>query len=419
MRARGRAGARRPLIVLKYGGSSVATPELILRVAARVADTRSSGSDLVVVVSAMGDATDGLLALAGAVARLPDRRELDALVSTGEQVSVALLAMALQDRGVDAISLSGAALGIVTDGVFSRARISRVHVDNIRAALARGQVVIAAGFQGTGPDGQVTTLGRGGSDATAVVLAAALEADACEIHTDVAGVYTADPRVVAGARLLPRVSYDEMSEMSSLGAKVLQLRSVELARRHRVRLIVKSSLVSGPGTVIEEACAMGETMEGALVRAVTHTKGEVKVVLEALPDVPGVAARVFTALAQQNIQVDMIIQGRGREGRNDIAFTVAQDDSAAALAACRQVGAEVGARRVAAEEAAKVSVVGAGINQDARVAAAMFECLAELGINIEMISTSGIRVSCLIRPDRADEAVRALHARFIGPAEAS
>lgn len=411
------ARSSRPLVVHKYGGSSVATPELIRRVAARVADVRRSGTGIVVVVSAMGDATDSLLALAGAVARLPDRRELDALMATGEQVSVALLAMALQDLGIDAVSLSGGMLGIITDGVFCRARISRVHTDNIRAALDKGQVVIAAGFQGTGPDGQITTLGRGGSDATAVVLSAALGASVCEIFTDVDGVYTADPRIVADAALLPSVSYDEMSEMASLGAKVLQLRSVELARRHGVRLVVKSSLKPGPGTIIREADAMAETqtMEGALVRAVTHTTGEAKVVLENVPDVPGVAARVFGALAAQNIRVDMIIQGLGRGGLNDIAFTVTEDERDAAVAACRSVADQLGACRVTVEEAAKVSVVGAGINQDARIAAAMFECLAGLGINIEMISTSGLRISCLIRPDRVQEAVRALHERLVKP----
>jgi aspartate kinase len=418
--ARGPAGWQRgrPLIVQKYGGSSVATPELIKQVAARIAAAREQGNDLVVVVSAMGDATDNLLALASTVARLPERRELDALIATGEQVSVALLAMALQDLGIDAISLSGMQLGIVTDGVYSRARISRVHTNNILAAISRGQVVIAAGFQGTGRDGHITTLGRGGSDATAVVLAAALEARACEIFTDVTGVYTADPRVVPQARLLSHVSYDEMSEMSGLGAKVLQLRSVELARRHHVRLVVRSSVEPGQGTAIDEVDvvdvdAMEETMEGALVRGVTHASGEAKIVLEGVPDVPGMAAAVFSALAGDNIRVDMIIQGRGRDGRNDIAFTVPEEDQEEALAACRDAVAHVGACRVTIETVAKVSLVGAGITQDVRIAAAMFETLAGLGINIEMISTSATRISCLIRPERAEDAVRALHARFV------
>lgn len=404
-----------PVIVQKYGGSSVATPDLLRRVAGRVADVRRTGARVVVVVSAMGDSTDNLLALAGAVARDPERRELDALMATGEQVSVALLAMALQDLGVDAVSLSGGRLGIATDGVFCRARVSAVNTDNIRGALDRGQVVIAAGFQGTGPDGLITTLGRGGSDATAVVLAAALEARACEIYTDVDGVYSADPRVVPGARLLPVLSYDEMSEMASLGARVMQLRSVELARRHGVPLVVRCGQGSGPGTLIREADTVDETMEGAIVRAVTHSTGEAKVVLEDVPDVPGVAAKVFGALAAQNIRVDMIIQGRGHGGRNDIAFTVAEDDRDTAVAVCKAIAAQIGGCGVTVDGAAKVSVVGPGINQDARIAAAMFECLAGLGINIEMISTSGLRISCLIKPDRVEEAVRALHQRLIGP----
>jgi aspartate kinase len=413
-----------PVVVQKYGGSSVATPGLMRLVAGRVAEVRRTGARVVVVVSAMGDSTDDLLSLARAVARDPERRELDALMATGEQVSVALLAMALQDLGIDAVSMSGGRLGIATDGVFCRARVSRVNTDNIRTALAKGQVVIAAGFQGTGPDGMITTLGRGGSDATAVVLAAALEAWRCEIYTDVEGVYTADPRVVPEARLLPRLSYDEMSEMASLGAKVMQLRSVELARRHGVPLVVRRGGGDGPGTAIGEVGEVDamdhETMdmEGAVVRAVTHSVGEAKVVLEDVPDVPGVAAKVFGALAAQNIRVDMIIQGRGRDGNNDIVFTVAEDDRETAVAACEEVAAGLGGCRVTVAEAAKVSVVGAGISQDARVAAAMFECLADLGINIEMISTSGLRISCLIRPDKVEEAVRALHARLVAPAGA-
>lgn len=408
---------RRRVVVQKYGGTSVATPEMIAAIAERIRASALEGDDLVVVVSAMGGSTDHLLSLASSVTRRPDLRELDVLLSTGELVSVALLAMALEDLGVKAVSLSGARLGVMTDGVFSRAKIRGISVENIRRELDGGRVVIATGFQGLSDEGQITTLGRGGSDATAVALAAALGAERCEIYTDVEGVYTADPRVVPRARLLPSVTYDEMSELAGLGAKVLQLRAVELGRRYGVRLLVRHAHAPGAGTTIQEETYMNEIVEGALIRGVAHSTGDHKIVVEKLPDEPGVAARVFAALASRNIRVDMIIQGMGRGRRNDIAFTVAAEDARAAEEACREVASEVGARGVTAEEVAKVSLVGAGISQDVRVAAAMFECLAGLGINIEMISTSGTRISCLIRPERAGEAVRALHERFIEPGD--
>jgi len=403
-----------PLLVHKYGGTSVSTPDKLKQVARRIASCRGNGRGLVVVVSAMGDGTDALLSLAGAVSGLPNGRELDRLLATGEQASVALLAMALGELGIDAVSVCGANLGIITDGVFLRARVERVQTGPIQACLDRGQVVIAAGYQGISAAGELTTLGRGGSDTSAVALAAALGAPICEIYTDVDGVYTADPRVVPSARLLRRIGYDEMAEMAGLGAGVMQPRAVELARRHGVRIVVRHCELAGDGTLIsDDEDTEAETMEATIVRSVAHSLGEVRIVLESVPDRPGVAARVFRAMAADNISVDMIIQGQSHGDRNDIAFTVSRDDSAAALAACTSIGAEVGARRVAAEDVVKVSVIGAGVTGDMRVLAAIFDCLAEAGINIEMISTSGTRVSCLIRPELAAEAVQRLHQRLI------
>lgn len=401
--------ARRPLVVLKYGGTSVADADCIGSVADRVARACEAGDDVVVVLSAMGDTTDRLTALAHTVNPEPPPREMDVLLTTGEQVSIALLSMALRRRGVEAVSLTGSQVGIITDRVHRRARIRRIDREKVMSHLRAGRVVVVAGFQGREAGGDVTTLGRGGSDTTAVAVAAALRADRCEIHTDVEGVYTADPRVVPRARLIRRISYDEMLEMADLGARVLQPRSVEMARRFGVRLAVRSSVGDDTGTQVGE----GDAVEEVEIRAITHSSDEVKLVLEGLPDVPGIAARVLRALANAGVKVDMILQGMHREGRNDIAFTVAGEHLADARRVCQELAREVGARRVVEDAGiAKVSVVGAGISQDAGIAASMFEALAGEGINIDMISTSPLRLSCVISGERATDAVRALHRCF-------
>ncbi|MEW6524157.1 MAG: aspartate kinase [Bacillota bacterium] len=407
---KGFPGLPRPrLVVQKYGGTSVATPERMRAVAERIVHRRQQGEDVVVVVSAMGHVTDELLALAGAVTGQAPERELDMLLSTGEQVSIALLAMAVHDLGCPAVSLTGGQAAIFTDPVHTRAKILGVDPQRVLEHLDRGEVVVIAGFQGLNASGDITTLGRGGSDTTAVAVASALGADTCEIYTDVDGVYTADPRLVPGARKLPEISYDEMSEMAGLGARVMQLRAVEFARRFGVPVEVRSSFTHQEGTMIRGA---GELVEKVLIRGVTHSVDEVKLVLEGVPDVPGVAAQVFRALADQNIRVDMIIQSMRRNGVNDIAFTVSREDRDVAMRVTGAVAAKLGATVVCEEDIAKVSVVGAGIAQDASVAADMFEALAQQGINIDMISTSGIRVSCVIARNRVEDAVRALYLRF-------
>ena len=399
----------RSLVVQKYGSSSVADAECIMKVADRVAEASRTGDDVVVVVSAMGGATDELIAMANSINHEPAPREMDMLLATGEQVSIALLSMALGRQGVEAVSLTGSQVGIITDRAHRRARIRRIDREKIMSLLRAGRVVVVAGFQGREAGGDVTTLGRGGSDTTAVAVAAALRADRCEIYTHVEGVYTADPRVVPEARLIRRISYDEMLEMADLGTRVLQPRSVEVAKRFGVRLVVRSGSSDDPGTQV----GGGDEMEEVVIRAVTHSCDEIKLVLEAVPDVPGMAARVFRALANAGVKVDMILQGMHREGRNDIAFTVARENLDDARRVCRELAAELGARRVGEDAGiAKVSVVGAGISQDAGVAASMFEALAEEGINIDMISTSPLRISCVISRDRAEDAVQALHRRF-------
>ena len=399
----------RRIVIQKYGGSSVADPDKIKRVAARVADAYRRGDSVVVVVSAMGKTTDSLIQLAHSVSQSPRGRELDVLLSTGEQVSMALLCMALQDMGIPAISLTGSQVGIVTDATHTRARIIQVEREKLRRHLEEGRVVVVAGFQGVDRNGDITTLGRGGSDTTAVALAAALGAPECEIYTDVDGVFTADPRIEPSAELIPEISYDEMVEMAGLGAKVMQLRSVEFGRRYGVAIHVRNSMNDRTGTWIREV----RPMEEPLVRAITHSADEVKIVLKGVPDVPGIAAKVFRALANENIRLDMIIQAMGTGQVNDIAFTVTREDFPAARIAAERVCAEVGGREVlCVDDIAKVSVVGAGITQDASVAADMFEALAAEGINIDMISTSGSRISCIICREKVREAVRALHRRF-------
>ncbi len=400
---------QRSLVVQRYGDSAMADADGIRRVADRVAETRGTGDDVVVVLSAMGSTTDELIAMANSINPAPPPREMDMLLATGEQISIALLSMALNRKGVEAVSLTGSQVGIITDRAHRRARIRRVDREKVASHLRDGRVVVVAGLQGREVGGDVTTLGRGGSDTTAVAVAAALRADRCEVYTDVEGVFTADPRLIPDARLIRRISYDEMLEMADLGARVLQPRSVEVAKRFGVTLVVRSSFSDDPGTQV----GGGDDMEEVIIRAVTHSCDEIKLVLEAVPDVPGVAARVFRALANAGVKVDMILQGMHHEGRNDIAFTVVREHLDDARRVCGELAVELGARRVGEDAGiAKVSVVGAGISQDAGVAASMFEALAEEGINIDMIGTSPLRISCVISRDRAADAVGALHRRF-------
>ncbi|MEW6172679.1 MAG: aspartate kinase [Bacillota bacterium] len=398
------------LVVQKFGGSSVADAERIKRVAQRVWKTRRQGIDVIVVVSAMGDTTDDLIALSRQITSEPEAREMDQLLSTGEQISIALLVMALQAQGADAISLTGQQAGIFTDGVYSRGSITGVKESRLRAELGKGKIPVVAGFQGLGPDGDITTLGRGGSDTTAVALAAALDADCCEIYTDVDGVYTADPRLVPDAKKLPVISYDEMLELASLGAVVLHPRSVELAKMYGVPLVVRSSFNDNPGTLVKEDAGMERRH---MVSGVAHDCKVAKLGLFDVLDQPGIAYRLFSALAAENINVDMIIQGAMRDGRNDIAFTVSEDDLKRALTVVEGMMDAIGAKGLVYDDkVGKVSIVGEGMVTRPGVAASMFEALSGEGINIEMISTSEIKVSCIINEADVPRAVKALHAKF-------
>jgi len=401
------------LVVQKYGGSSVADAERIKRAAGRIASAKAEGSSVVAVLSARGKHTDELVDMAHEVSPRPHPREMDMLLSTGERVTCALAAMVLNDLGHEAISLTGSQAGIVTDTSHTKARILDVKADRIRSALDEGKIVLVAGFQGVSQDSlDVTTLGRGGSDTTAVALAAALSADVCEIYTDVAGVYSADPRIVPDARKLPVVSFEEMLEMSASGAGVLQLRSVEYARNHDIPIHCRSSFDDGPGTfVVDER----QTMERPLVTAVTHSTDEARITLTGVPDRPGIAGRVFTAMADANVNVDMIIQNEPEtEGsRADMSFTVPRSDLAVARDALEALRAEVGIGGIATDEhMGKVSLVGAGMKSHPGVAAKTFSVLGEAGVNIEMISTSPIKISCVIREQDVETAVRRLHSAF-------
>ncbi|HTP42561.1 MAG TPA: aspartate kinase [Nitrospiria bacterium] len=399
-----------PLVVQKYGGSSVGTIERIKHVAGRVAKSRADGDDVVVVVSAMQGETDRLIKLAKQVANQPDTRETDMLVSTGERVTIALLAMALQETGCPARSLTGRQVGIETDSVHTKARIEKVGGDRLRETLSEGLVPVVAGYQGINQKSDVTTLGRGGSDLTAVAIAAALGADRCEIYTDVDGVYTADPNIVPTARRLDRVSYEEMLELASLGAKVLQTRSVECAMTYRVPVVVKSTFVEGPGTWIDEENA---EMEKVTVSGVTCDRNQAKVTIIGVPDKPGVAAALFGAVADAEIIIDMIIQNVSQENTTDISFTVPRDESANALEIVKRVAKEVGARDVQLTEGiAKISIVGVGMRTHSGVASRMFRALAHERINIMMISTSEIKISCVIEDKYSELAVRTLHEAF-------
>ncbi len=402
------------IVVHKYGGSSVATPARMQQVARRVVAAKGAGYALVVVTSARGDRTDRLIELARQVIPQPRRTEAkgeyDALLATGEKEAVALLALAIIARGQSAVSFTGAQAGIRTDEVHTKARIIRIKAEPIRAALQAGQIVVVAGFQGTDGGGRTTTLGRGGSDITAVALAAALGAERCEICKDVEGFYTANPKLVPQARKLPRLSYDEAMELASLGAEVTHPRAVEIARRHRLPILLRSSFNEHEGTWIKEETAMEN---GQDIRGVVCDKGEVKIAILEVPDRPGVAAEIFSALGEARIRADMIIQNLSRRGINDISFTIAQDDLPEALSVLEPIARRLDSQGISYDEAtAKVSIVGGGIASSPEIAGQMFTALAEAGINIASISTSEIRISCLIAQAEADRAVDALHSCF-------
>ncbi|MDO9108946.1 MAG: aspartate kinase [Coriobacteriia bacterium] len=398
------------LVVTKFGGSSVGSTERIMNVARRLVARKEAGDSIVAVLSAMGDVTDELVSLAAAISDNPPEREMDMLLATGEQVSIALLAMAIHSFGHDAVSFTGAQVGIVTDPTHTKAKITEVRADRVREALAQGKIVIVAGFQGMTPDGTITTLGRGGSDTTAVAVAAGVDADVCEIFTDVDGVYSADPRICPTARKIDVISYDEMLEMAASGAGVLQLRSVEFARSHGVVIHCRSSFNDRLGTIVKEA---DETMEQAIISGVTHDTSEAKITIRDVPDQPGVAADVFTRMAEANVNVDMIIQNVSEDGTTDISFTSPKTDLPRARPAVEAVVRDLGARGFSIDESiAKVSLVGAGMKTHPGVAAQMFRCLAEADVNIDMISTSSIRISCVVEGDKVELAVRALHTSF-------
>ncbi len=399
------------LIVQKYGGTSVGNPERIKNVAKRVVRTREEGHDVVVVVSAMSGETDKLINLANQVSESPDPREMDMLVSTGERVTIALLAMAIQALGHKAQSFTGRQAGIISDSVHTKARIEKITGERLKCALKDGKIAVVAGFQGiTETSDDVTTLGRGGSDLSAVAVAAALKADVCDIYTDVDGVYTTDPNMVPQARKLDKISYDEMLELASLGAKVLQTRSVEFAKKYNVPVRVLSSFNDNPGTLVTRE---DSDMEKVVVSGVAYDKNQVKVTIQGVPDKPGVAAKIFNTISENNVVVDMIIQNIGEGGLTDMSFTVPKTDSKKILEVMKKVVAEIGAKNVnIKEDIAKISIVGVGMRSHSGVAAKMFSALAKEGINIMMISTSEIKISCVIDAKYTELAVRVLHESF-------
>jgi aspartate kinase len=399
-----------PLIVQKYGGTSVADVDRIKNVARRCIAAQRGGNDVVVVVSAMAGETNRLLKLVSQITERPNEREQDVVVATGEQVSIGLVALAIQAQKGKATSFLGHQVQIVTDNAFSKARIKSIDGERISQALKRREIAVIAGFQGTDEQGNVTTLGRGGSDTTAVAVAAADKADACEIYTDVDGVYTTDPNVCPTARKLEKISYEEMLELASLGAKVLQIRSVEFAMKYKVPLWVKSSFSEDPGTLV---CQEDESMEDVIVSGIAHDKNEAKLAIRRVPDVPGIAARIFGALADKNVVVDLIVQNVSKDGRTDLTFTVPKADLAKARDAVKKIAKAVKAAGVEEDDQiAKVSIVGVGMRNHSGVAAKMFEVLSREGINIQMISTSEIRVSCVIDVKYTELAVRSLHQAF-------
>jgi aspartate kinase len=399
------------LVVQKYGGTSLGGIERIKNVAQRILNTKNQGHEVVVVVSAMAGETDKLIRMAQQITPNPDERELDVLVSTGEQVSIALLAIALKEMGADAKSYLGFQIKIATDSAFGKARITGIEQEKILNDLKNRRIVVVAGFQGADEADNITTLGRGGSDTTAVAIAAALKADLCEIYTDVDGVYTSDPNVCPKARKLSKISYDEMLEMASLGAKVLQIRSVEFAKKYDVPIHVRSSFNDNPGTIV---CKEDEEMEKVVVSGVTYNKNEAKIEIMRVPDVPGVAAKLFKPIADANIVVDMIIQTSSTEkGYADMAFTVPKSDFAKTLQIVKRTIKDLGGKEVVADEAiAKVSIVGVGMRSHSNVATQMFSALAKEGINIHMISSSEIKISCIIDSKYTELAVQTLHDAF-------
>jgi aspartate kinase len=399
------------IVVQKYGGTSVADVERMQRVAQRIVDTHRAGNQVLAVVSAMGSTTDELVDMAARINPRAPQRELDILLTSGERISMSLLAMAIEALGVSARSFTGSQAGIITDTVHGKARILDVTPDRVRTALDAGHVVIVAGFQGVSRDTHdITTLGRGGSDTTAVAMAAALKAEVCEIHTDVDGVYTADPRIVPDARKLDRLAYEEMLELAAQGAKVLQVRSVEYGRNHGVRIHVRSSFNGSEGTWI---VPQEEMVEDAIISGVAHDTSEAKVTVGGVPDRPGVAAGMFTALAEANINVDMIVQNISSDGRTDISFTLPRGEIDEATELLDGRLADIGAERIIVNRAvAKVSLIGAGMKTHPGVAARMFEALSRAGVNIQMISTSTIRVSVIIDDTQVEDAVRAVHSEF-------
>ncbi len=398
------------LVVQKYGGTSMGTIERIRNVARRVAKTYDAGNDTVVVVSAMAGETNKLVALANELCEFPDNREYDVLVASGEQVSIALLSICLMSMGYKARSYHGWQVPILTDSSFSKARIEKIDGKKIKADLKEGSIVIVAGFQGVDKKGNVTTLGRGGSDTSAVALAAALKADVCEIYTDVDGVYTTDPNICADARKIYKISYEEMLELASLGAKVLQIRSVEFAKKYDVDIHVRSSFNDNPGTIVTKE---DKDMETVLVSGIAYDKNEAKIAVMHVPDRPGIASKILAPLSGANISVDMIVQNVSEEGLTDFTFTVTKADFKKALALTRETAKEINARDVTADEhIAKVSIVGVGMRSHAGVATQMFETLGKEGINIQMISTSEIKVSVVIDAKYTELAVRILHDAF-------
>ena len=399
------------MIVQKFGGSSVADRDRVFNVARIVAATRKAGNDVVVVVSAQGDTTDDLIAKAAEISSEPSRREMDMLLASGEQISIALLAMALSVLGVQAVSLTGWQAGFITDRAYSKARIRRLDTERVESELARNRVVVVAGFQGMNRLEDITTLGRGGSDTSAVALAAALHADRCQIYTDVEGVYTADPRKVPGARKLEQITFDEMLELASLGAQVLNNRSVELAKKYGVELEVLSSLNPVPGTIVKE---VADDMEGMLIKGVAKDTDVAVISIMEVPDVPGMSFKVFGALASRNINVDIILQSTGRGGNKDLIFTVPLGEAENAVEVLKENQPRFGGKEIRVEKNyAKVSVVGAGMQSNPGVASRMFEALFEANVNIHMISTSEIKISVIIDEKEADRAVSAIHGVFI------
>jgi len=401
---------RKKLIVQKYGGSSVANIDRIIKVAERVVSYKKKGYRLVVVISALGDTTDDLLGMAFKINNSPPERELDMLMSTGEQVSSALLAMAIDKLGWKSMSLTGAQVGILTDHAHTKARIRDIDAKRINKALSNDNIVIVAGFQGVSPDFEITTLGRGGSDMTAVALAAVLKASMCEIFTDVEGVFTADPRIVKHARKISKISYEEMLELASSGAQVMQARSIEAASKFNVPIHVRSSFSDNEGTIISKEV---RAMEDVVVSGVALIKDEAKVTICNVPDKPGVAASIFEALSEANINIDMIIQNVSRTGATDVSFTVMKNDLAKTLKTAERLSKDIGAHGVIHDEnIAKISAVGIGMRSHTGVAAKMFKVLAEKNINIEMISTSEIKISCVVKKSNGERALKAMHKAF-------